>query len=209
MASGILGLASDVLLPEDTSGVASASALAAEEAARKSADEGKQPLDSDLTALAALSTTAFGRSLLALADTAAARTALGLGTAATQASTAFDSAGAAAAAQAASQPLDSDLSALAALSTTSFGRELLTAANAGALLGSLGGLAKPADPPAYTQTFSTAARTHAESALPTDLAATLITEVVTALNSTNKAVNELKKLANGLIDDQQSVGLAK
>lgn len=38
-----------------------------------------QPLDSDLTAIAALSTTAFGRALLALLDAAAARTALGLG----------------------------------------------------------------------------------------------------------------------------------
>ena len=43
---------------------------------------GKQPLDSDLTAIAALSTTTFGRALLALADAAAARTDLGLGTAA-------------------------------------------------------------------------------------------------------------------------------
>jgi len=39
---------------------------------------GKQPLDSDLTAIAALTTTSFGRSLLALADAAAGRTALGL-----------------------------------------------------------------------------------------------------------------------------------
>lgn len=39
-----------------------------------------QPLDADLTAIAALSTTSFGRSLLTLADAAAGRTALGLGT---------------------------------------------------------------------------------------------------------------------------------
>ena len=37
----------------------------------------KQPLDADLTALAALTTTAFGRALLELADAAAGRTALG------------------------------------------------------------------------------------------------------------------------------------
>jgi hypothetical protein len=92
----------------------------------------KQPLDSDLTAIAALATTAFGRELLTLANAAAGRTAFGLGTAATQASTAFDAAGAAAAAQAASQPLDSDLTAIAALATTAFGRELLTLANAAA-----------------------------------------------------------------------------
>lgn len=48
-----------------------------------------QPLDSDLTAIAALTTTTFGRSLLTQADAAAGRTALGLGTAATQASTVF------------------------------------------------------------------------------------------------------------------------
>ncbi len=92
-----------------------------------------QPLDSDLTAIAALSTTSFGRNLLALADAAALRTAAGLGTAATHPSTDFDSAGAAAAAQAASQPLDSDLTAIAALTTTAFGRGLLALADAAAL----------------------------------------------------------------------------
>jgi hypothetical protein len=57
----------------------------------------------------------------------------GLGTAATMNATAFDAAGAATAAQAASQPLDSDLTAIAALSTTSYGRSLLTLADATAL----------------------------------------------------------------------------
>lgn len=97
------------------------------------AQAASQPLDSDLTAIAALTTTSFGRALLSLADAAAGRTSLGLGTAATQATGAFDAAGAAAAAQAASQPLDSDLTAIAALTTTSFGRSLLEAANAAAL----------------------------------------------------------------------------
>jgi hypothetical protein len=46
-------------------------------------DVGAQPVDSDLTAIAALTTTTFGRALLALADAAALRTAAGLGTAAT------------------------------------------------------------------------------------------------------------------------------
>jgi lysophospholipase L1-like esterase len=96
------------------------------------ADTLYQPLDSDLTAIAALTTTTFGRAFLALADAAAARTALALGTAATSASAAFDAAGAAAAAQAASQPLDSDLTAIAALTTTTFGRALLALADAAA-----------------------------------------------------------------------------
>lgn len=46
---------------------------AAEAAAAQAAS---QPLDSDLTAIAALSTTSFGRAFLALADAAAARTAI-------------------------------------------------------------------------------------------------------------------------------------
>lgn len=53
-----------------------------------------------------------------LANAATARTNLGLGTAATYAASAFDAAGAAAAAQAASQPLDADLTAIAALASS-------------------------------------------------------------------------------------------
>jgi hypothetical protein len=46
-----------------------------------------QPLDSDLTSIAALTTTTFGRSFLDRADAAAGRTHLGLGTLATQSGT--------------------------------------------------------------------------------------------------------------------------
>lgn len=92
-----------------------------------------QALDSDLTAIAALTTTVFGRALLTQADAAATRTTLGLGTAATHNTTDYDAAGAAAAAQAASQPVDSDLTAIAALATTAYGRALLTLADAAAL----------------------------------------------------------------------------
>jgi hypothetical protein len=95
-------------------------------------DIGAQAADSDLTAIAALATTSYGRAFLVLADAAAGRTALGLGTAATQASSAFDTAGAAAGAQAASQPVDSDLSAIAALTTTTYGRAFLALADAAA-----------------------------------------------------------------------------
>lgn len=46
----------------------------------------------------------------------------------------FDAAGSAASAQAASQPLDSDLTAIAALTTTTYGRALLTLANQAGLM---------------------------------------------------------------------------
>lgn len=75
-----------------------------------------QPLDADLSSIAALSTTTFGRSLLTQADAAATITTLGaLSTAA--AATTY-------------QPLDADLTAIAALATTTFGRSLLTQADA-------------------------------------------------------------------------------
>ena len=82
-----------------------------------------QPLDSDLTAIAALTTTSFGRALLTQADAAATRGTIGvvIGTDV--------------------QAYDSDLAAIAALSTTSFGRSLLTQANAAAALATIGAAA--------------------------------------------------------------------
>jgi hypothetical protein len=84
---------------------------------------GLQPSDADLTAIAALSTTAFGRSVLAAADAAALRT------------------------LADAQPLDSDLTAIAALTTTAFGRGFLDLADAAAARTklALGALATAAD----------------------------------------------------------------
>lgn len=119
-----------ILTASDVGADASGAAAAAQAAS--------QPVDSDLTAIAALTTTSYGRAFLALADATAARGALGLGTAATAASTSFDAAGAAAAAQAASQPLDSDLTAIAAVATTSFGRSFLALADAAAARTAIG-----------------------------------------------------------------------
>jgi acid phosphatase family membrane protein YuiD len=89
-----------------------------------------QPLDSDLTAIAALTTTSFGRSLLELANAAAALSAIGAAPASHTHAQAqvtglvTDLAN--------KQPLDGDLTAIAALSTSSFGRSLLELANAAA-----------------------------------------------------------------------------
>lgn len=74
-----------------------------------------QPLDSDLTAIAALTTTSFGRAVLALADAAAARTAFGLviGTNV--------------------QAFDADLSTWAGLTPSANAQSLVTAANYAAM----------------------------------------------------------------------------
>lgn len=77
-----------------------------------------QGLDSDLTAIAALTTTAFGRGLLTETNAASVISTLGLA--------------------ALYQPLDSDLTAIAALTTTAFGRGLLTEANAASARSTLG-----------------------------------------------------------------------
>ena len=58
-------------------------------AAQAAAIAASQPLDADLSNIAALTTTSYGRSFLTLADAAAARSALSLGTAASNAATDF------------------------------------------------------------------------------------------------------------------------
>jgi hypothetical protein len=80
-----------------------------------------QPVDSDLTAIAALTTTSFGRGLLELADDDAL---------AALVDSFFLTP---AEGNATYQPLDGDLTSIAALTTTAYGRSLLTLANATAL----------------------------------------------------------------------------
>jgi hypothetical protein len=103
--------------------------------AAAAAQAASQPVDSDLTAIAALTTTAYGRALLALADAAAARSAFGLVLGTDIYSKAAVDSG--------FQPLDSDLTAIAALSTTSYGRALLGVADLAALQAILGTTGTP------------------------------------------------------------------
>lgn len=77
-----------------------------------------QPLDGDLTSIAALTTTSFGRELLTRADAAATRSALGLGTLATQSATITDYLTSSNAALM-YQPLDSQLTSIANLADAS------------------------------------------------------------------------------------------
>jgi len=113
-----------------------------------------QPADSDLTAIAALTTTAYGRAFLELADQAAlmglvpaaSETVVGKIELATQTetNTGTDDARAITPLKfqtrlaAYAQPLDSDLTAIAALTTTAYGRAFLALADQAALQGLLG-----------------------------------------------------------------------
>lgn len=179
-----------------------------------------QPLDSDLTAVAALTTTAYGRALLELANQAALLSAAGAAAAshahagedvtsgtvadARIASTIARDSEVTAAINALSsvyQPLDSDLTSIASLTTTAFGRGLLELANAGALLSAAGAAAAGHDHSGtYEPSGAVATHTgdttdaHDASAVsfdPTGLAIVAGTEVQTAIEELDAAVDGL------------------
>lgn len=118
-----------------------------------SSDARYQGLDSDLTAIAGLTTTNFGRQLLTRTDAADVRSYIGAGTS----NSSFDGTFAGLSAKpttisgygisdaltssqiaSAYQPLDSDLTAIAALTTTSYGRAFLELADQAAFIVLLG-----------------------------------------------------------------------
>lgn len=177
-----------------------------------------QPLDSDLTAIAALTTTAFGRGLLELANSAALLAAAGAqasdsdltaiaGLTPTNDDVIQRKAGAwtnrtlaqliadLAALGTTFQPLDSDLTAIAALTTTSFGRGLLAEASAASLRATLD-LEAGTDFPSLT-TFNDHSTRHesggGDAIKLDDLAAT---DDNTDLNASTSAHGLLKKLDN-------------
>lgn len=118
----------------------------------------------------------------------------------------FDAAGSAAAAQAASQPLDSDLTSIAALTTTSYGRAFLELANQAALMGLL---SAASDTVAGKVELATDAETTtgtdtARAITPANLAASWTARIATstALGTSNTLVpsqNAVKAYADALI----------
>jgi hypothetical protein len=123
-----------------------------------------QPLDADLTAIAALTTDPFGRGLLPLTTAAAVRTYIGAGTSSfdgtftslTGKPTTLAGYGITDA-----QPLDSDLTSIAALATTSYGRGFLPLANSAAALTYIGAQAAGSYevPLTFSQSLSRAVNT--------------------------------------------------
>ena len=123
------------------------------------------PIDGDLSAIAALSTTAYGRSTLTLVDASAAQTLFG------------------------AQPVDSDLTAIAALTTTAFGRGFLSVVDATGGRTLIG--AAPTASPTFTGAVvvpAQAAATHALQTITSTTAA--LAAVGNAINTSGKFVGK-------------------
>lgn len=111
----------------------------------------------------------------------------------------FDAAGAAAAAAAASQPLDSDLSAISALTTTPFGRAFLELTNQAALMA----LMAPASA-TVAGVVKLATPAEATSGVDTSLAVTpagLAASIAALIGAAPSALDTLSELADALGDD--------
>lgn len=107
----------------------------------------------------------------------------------------FDVAGAAAAAQAASQPLDSDLTSIAALTTTAYGRSFLTLANQAALMALISSASETA--PGLVELA-----TNAETIAGTDTSRAVTAAGVSA------AINQLVAGAPGLLNTLDELAAA-
>lgn len=183
-----------------------------------------QPLDSDLTALAALTTTPYGRALLQLADQAAlmtlvpasSETVAGKIEVATQAEVTTGTSDVTAVTPlklqvqlaAFAQPLDSDLTAIAALTTTSYGRAFLALADQAALMALLavgttaaaGKLQLASTAEAQTGTENTKATTSLGTKAAIDQR--IVNDSTLAANSTTNAPSQasVKAYADALLD---------
>lgn len=111
----------------------------------------------------------------------------------------YDTAGSAASAQSASQPLDSDLTAIAALATTAYGRALLELADQAALMNLLSAASTTA-----AGTVELATTTEATTGTDTTKAVTSAgvgAAIAALVDSSPDALNTLNELAAALGDD--------
>lgn len=116
----------------------------------------------------------------------------------------FDAAGTAASAQSASQPLDSDLTAIAALTTTAYGRALLALADAAALTAGLNAAttALPGMVELATTTEATTGTDTVRAVTPAGLQASIDALVAGAPGT----LNTLNEIAVQLASDESAVG---
>lgn len=182
-----------------------------------------QPRDSDLDAIAALSTTTYGQSLLTLASVGSLTASLSAATETTFGTTEYATTAETTTATAdnrsitplklqqrltaVTQPLDSDLTAIAALTTTTFGRALLTLADSAALTGQvlqgstsvLGKLQLATNAETITGTDTAKATTAAGSKAAVDVR--IVNDSTLASNSTTNApsIASVKAYADNLI----------